>query len=590
MVQTRALGWVQNPSDFDKLKLTVQIFDNLSNHHHSLKNILLDAKVHNPEVCETLKEALNRDPLILKYSELVGTGTSDRKQAKCDALIQASIKDQGNKKGYIDNWSSDGFLRWAECLDFVNYNRSNDTFSITEIGLAFSRSNNKQRDKILIERMLAYPPATRILELLDNNMREYSLEGRTPDNNMLMTKFEIGSSLGFAGENGFTSLPENQIVEALHFEKNRRMKNKIRSDWEGSSDKYTRMISRWLVKLKLVQQTRKFFYFDDSSESEYISHAFRITPLGSRYLRNSKGNSRHPQISKYVSWEMLATNVKNRDYIRTRRGYILVYLKDNKSISLTDIVQKLREIGFTDPEEVIVEDIKGLMNCGLIIEYNTDAKTFHLLDQIYGLFIPEINLTDELTDKRLQQQKADLSITLPNINKKYIELIEIAFDSKQNRVLEMQVMELLREEYDLFSKHLGGSRKPDGISYSLDNKYGIIVDTKAYSKGYSLPISQADEMRRYVQENTKRDPKLNDNEWWKIFPDELSTYYFLFVTGKFVGSFEDKLDNIYHSTKVKGGGINIEELLYGANAIKENALSLTEFPGYFDNKEIIFSS
>jgi len=590
MVQTRALGWVQNPSDFDKLKLTVQIFDNLSNHHHSLKNILLDAKVHNPEVCETLKEALNRDPLILKYSELVGTGTSDRKQAKCDALIQASIKDQGNKKGYIDNWSSDGFLRWAECLDFVNYNRSNDTFSITEIGLAFSRSNNKQRDKILIERMLAYPPATRILELLDNNMREYSLEGRTPDNNMLMTKFEIGSSLGFAGENGFTSLPENQIVEALHFEKNRRMKNKIRSDWEGSSDKYARMISRWLVKLKLVQQTRKFFYFDDSSESEYISHAFRITPLGSRYLRNSKGNSRHPQISKYVSWEMLATNVKNRDYIRTRRGYILVYLKDNKSISLTDIVQKLREIGFTDPEEVIVEDIKGLMNCGLIIEYNTDAKTFHLLDQIYGLFIPEINLTDELTDKRLQQQKADLSITLPNINKKYIELIEIAFDSKQNRVLEMQVMELLREEYDLFSKHLGGSRKPDGISYSLDNKYGIIVDTKAYSKGYSLPISQADEMRRYVQENTKRDPKLNDNEWWKIFPDELSTYYFLFVTGKFVGSFEDKLDNIYHSTKVKGGGINIEELLYGANAIKENALSLTEFPGYFDNKEIIFSS
>lgn len=590
MVQTRALGWVQNPSDFDKLKLTVQIFDNLSNHHHSLKNILLDAKVHNPEVCETLKEALNRDPLILKYSELVGTGTSDRKQAKCDALIQASIKDQGNKKGYIDNWSSDGFLRWAECLDFVNYNRSNDTFSITEIGLAFSRSNNKQRDKILIERMLAYPPATRILELLDNNMREYSLEGRTPDNNMLMTKFEIGSSLGFAGENGFTSLPENQIVEALHFEKNRRMKNKIRSDWEGSSDKYARMISRWLVKLKLVQQTRKFFYFEDSSESEYISHAFRITPLGSRYLRNSKGNSRHPQISKYVSWEMLATNVKNRDYIRTRRGYILVYLKDNKSISLTDIVQKLREIGFTDPEEVIVEDIKGLMNCGLIIEYNTDAKTFHLLDQIYGLFIPEINLTDELTDKRLQQQKADLSITLPNINKKYIELIEIAFDSKQNRVLEMQVMELLREEYDLFSKHLGGSRKPDGISYSLDNKYGIIVDTKAYSKGYSLPISQADEMRRYVQENTKRDPKLNDNEWWKIFPDELSTYYFLFVTGKFVGSFEDKLDNIYHSTKVKGGGINIEELLYGANAIKENALSLTEFPGYFDNKEIIFSS
>lgn len=32
MVHTRALGWVQNPSNFDNLKLTVQIFDKSSTH------------------------------------------------------------------------------------------------------------------------------------------------------------------------------------------------------------------------------------------------------------------------------------------------------------------------------------------------------------------------------------------------------------------------------------------------------------------------------------------------------------------------------------------------------------------------------
>ena len=39
--------------------------------------------------------------------------------------------------------------------------------------------------------------------------------------------------------------------------------------------------------------------------------------------------------------------------------------------------------------------------------------------------------------------------------------------------------------------HLGGGRKPDGIIYT--QKYGVIIDTKAYSGGYNLPISQSDE-------------------------------------------------------------------------------------------------
>ena len=104
-----------------------------------------------------------------------------------------------------------------------------------------------------------------------------------------------------------------------------------------------------------------------------------------------------------------------------------------------------------------------------------------------------------------------------------------------------------------------------------------------------MPISQADEMRRYVEENNVRNSNLNNNEWWKEFSTDLNTFYFLFISGKFIGSFENRLENIYHSTSITGGAINIIELLYGANAIKENNLTLENIPSYFDNKEIIFS-
>ena len=92
----------------------------------------------------------------------------------------------------------------------------------------------------------------------------------------------------------------------------------------------------------------------------------------------------------------------------------------------------------------------------------------------------------------------------------------------------MEVVDLLISECGYKGLHLGGGRKPDGIIYTenLKENYGTIIDTKAYSKGYSLPISQADEMRRYVEENNKRDPKINSNEWWHSFPTLLNKFSF----------------------------------------------------------------
>jgi len=58
---------------------------------------------------------------------------------------------------------------------------------------------------------------------------------------------------------------------------------------------------------------------------------------------------------------------------------------------------------------------------------------------------------------------------------------------------------------------LGDTRKPDVCVYY--GKNGFIIDNKAYSKGYSLPMNRADEMVRHIEENKAKQSSINTNQW-----------------------------------------------------------------------------
>ena len=45
-------------------------------------------------------------------------------------------------------------------------------------------------------------------------------------------------------------------VRSLASSKDAKEKNKMKTDWDGSSDKYARMIAKWLEKLGLVKHSR----------------------------------------------------------------------------------------------------------------------------------------------------------------------------------------------------------------------------------------------------------------------------------------------------------------------------------------------
>lgn len=572
----RTFGWVQNPSNFESLKKVVAIFDNTSNTYIELRDRKIKKLVEERDGQKELINALKANPLRIEYCNLVGTSFNPRSSARCNGIVQATVK--GQRKEFIDDWSSDNFVRWAHALGFIRYNYDTDTFEITELGKKYVESEDESQEEsiILEEAMLSYPPVARVLTLLSNGEH--------------LTKYEIGKKLGFAGEAGFTSLPLNILIMTLATTDEPKEKNKIKTDWDGSSDKYARMISGWLVKLGLLVQRPKLVTVDFGGEAytETIGHAYMITDKGLKAVRRLLGINKVARVSKNVFWEMLATKGIDKNYIRTRRAYILkTLIEANKVLTLDNIKDKLKLANINESINTIKDDINGLINTGINIK--SETKGYKLYDSINDFIIPKLDDTDGIKSN-ISLLKDELRDQITNISHDYLSLIDLAFDSKQNRLFEMKVLELLVNEYGFKGRHLGGSRKPDGVVYSttLEDNFGIIVDTKAYSEGYSLPISQADEMERYVRENANRDEEVNPNKWWENFSDEVEKYYFMFISGSFKGKFEEQLRRLSMTTGVNGSAINIVNLLLGAEKIKSGEMTIEELErAMFNNSEFV---
>ena len=565
----RTFGWVQDPSDFESLIKVVSIFDNKSETHKELVNEKIDRLIEERDGKSHFLEVLNSIPLKIKYADLVGTSFIPRSSARCNGIVQATVK--GQVRDFISDWPADNFVRWAQALGFIKYNYFDDSFEITEEGLNLTGAKTiEEKEDILIDSLLSYPPAVRILNLLSDGK--------------VKTKFELGKNLGLIGEDGFTCIPQDVLIMTLATTEDTKERNKLRTDTEGSSDKYARMIAKWLSKLGLLVQVAKEVELNIGGKNykEKIGQSYMITAKGIQSLNKVNGRSRHKRISKNISWEMLATKGTDRNYIRTRRALIIKSLIECKSgLTLEKIRDRLEIQTISELFTVVKDDIDGLKNIGLNIE--KIGEKYYFNDEINDFIIPIIENSEK---SEFTQEKDNLREKLDTLSHEYLSLVDLAFDSQQNRLFEMKTVELLTKECNYKGVHLGGSRKPDGIIYtenSTDN-YGVIIDTKAYSNGYNLPISQVDEMVRYVEENNKREKERNSNEWWKEFGDNINKFYFSFISGKFIGNIEEKLQRITIFTNVYGNAMTIITLLYLANEIKANRLKTMEVVKYFDNK------
>lgn len=587
----RTFGWIQNPSSIDNLKNTVSIFVNGSEVHRNLIDVKIPFLIEYNLVTDVelflgyIKQ-LSEPEIELSYEALKGRGAGKegRKNAKCSGIVQAVItaqktitasNDMGNfmkmKKPYTDDWTADGFLRWAISIGLLKYDNKRDVCSVSEIGKRFvNAKTGEEINEILGKAYLAYPPVIRVLSLLKE-------EGH-------LTKFEIGEKLGFIGEAGFTSIPQNIWVAAYCDEKNPVKRAKIRSDEEGSSDKYARMICSWLCGVGWVKKQSK------KVESFYagryyictIGQSYVITMEGIKNLKKAYGTSKAQKIPRIVFFEMLATKTHDVQYVRLRRAYIIKYI-NNKGRTLEQIQKYLDDKGIKESLVCIKDDLDGLKGIGLTVVESRGM--YKLTDEIANFEIPEeaaVAKTDVSVIKERVREKLYL------LNHKYLSLIDLAFGGNDtDRDFEIQTIDLLTNELKYKGKRLGDTRKPDGIIYYDEN--GLIIDNKAYSEGYSLPRTQVDEMVRYLQENNERNAARNPNEWWKEFLPKVNAFNFVFISSIFKGRFEERLNEIYISTGVKGAVLNVENLLYLAEKLKSGEISYSASFTLFDiGREIKF--
>lgn len=593
----RTFGWIQDSGSFSNLKKILKALDRNSEFNHQLRTSLIPIYVPERYNRQALIDSLQEERI--DYNILKGKGTSyqltvqenmdmfgyvreeaekivrkgGRGNAACTGVAQLCLTAQknmpnGKKKPYQGEWQAECFIRLGVSIGFLDYDHQTDSCKLSDAGKLFADTidnSNEEKEQIGLA-LLSYPPACRVLELLN----QYGH----------MTKFEIGSKLGFQGEAGFTSVPQNMYISGLCTAISQEEKTEIRQNCEGSADKYARMIAGWLVDIGWVTKVEKEVTeeFAGVSYSAIIGQSYMLTLTGRNNLKRILGSSSQSGVVKRVFRDMLATKVTDKEYLRNRRALILEALSTDKSLEA--IQNYLSSHGLNEDVITIKDDINNFENIGLHIK-NTNNK-YRLLDKISCL---DTSNNTRITKSNMLIEKDRIRVKLKNINHKYLVLMDLAYDSDSNRDFEIEAMSLLTDELQYKGTHLGGASKPDGIFYKDEN--GVIVDTKAYSRGYSLPLSQADEMIRYIEENKTRG-NINNNKWWENFKPEVNMFSYLFISSEFTGGFQERLDYIKKRTDYDGGVITAENLLIFAENLMSRQISYNDsFAVLRQNKEII---
>lgn len=564
----RSTGWIQDPGELENLIKVVELFDWKTNTHQNLSLNLIPQKILIGDGQQDLIAELNsRDgyknyPKI-SYRSLIGSAFKPRPSARCNGIVQALIS--GQRRNFISDWPANNFVRWTETLGFIQYYKKDDSYSITDFGLKFTETTNlDMKFVILKEALLRYPPVIRILELLYN---KYYKNPR----NSLLSKFELGKELGFRGEDGFTTYPQHLVIHAIVMNPEKR--NSILTNWEGSSDKYARMICGWLThkQINWVEQSKKSISINIGSKTveTNIPQSYSITLDGINSYRKSRARSRHRKVPKRVFFEMLATKGTDKDYLRTRRALVIQYLRNWRTIRQIQIFLKNNQFNNIHTN-VIKNDVDNFGRIGLNVIQNKQNK-FRIADTIIGLRIPTLPIP-QLVPSFITSTKLQLSTRINYIDHSFFDLIDLGFDSRQNRLYELRIVELLNLISNLKALHLTGGNKPEIIAFSPSKNpiNGVIMDSKSYKSGFNIPNSERDKMVRYINEYKRKNNKLNSNRWWENFKEfnyPTNPIIYNFVSGNFIGQFLSQIQYIFTQTGINGGTITSEKLIDKVEAV-----------------------
>jgi len=269
---------------------------------------------------------------------------------------------------------------------------------------------------------------------------------------------------------------------------------------------------------------------------------------------------------------MLASRKQSGNkFLRDRRALLLEFLlkKINSFVKFEEVEKYVKKNNSEITEEEFQIDLQGFINIGLQI---TKIGTKVALNENLNLNFPIFKENKKLIDKQVSKLIKNVSSTSKNIRKEFIsKIITEAFSGKQLcKEFEESVFLLFNDLIGFEGIKLGGhfQREPDSLHWykvSTGNEnYGLIIDAKAYSKGFRLNTDFSRQMMDYIFTYSKSLEKEHN----------IDKSYYLWVVSKFAGSEESvKLfsDNVLNRFQFQSRGaiISIMNSLLIAEKIKE---------------------
>lgn len=404
---------------------------------------------------------------------------------------------------------------------------------------------SSEEKEIFKKGLLTNPPVVRVLSVLN----EYRKSGKGP-----MSKYDVGSQLGFVGDVGFTHFEAEFVAKS----------GKSFNDAEGDADKWARTIISWLKQVDWV--------VDGESIDVLGKKLKRYTTVYDvdRVLQYPAASS-----EKYVPQEMLCSDHHPfTEIVQERRVAILKKLIKTQYILMADLLVQIKGDGIDTDEETLTFDIINLQQAGIRIF--RERSYYRLADKIKldEIKSKRASVKQEVdgVEKLIQHYVTEYSDSLPT--RLVDNLIRYGYDGTNSAALFEATVDkfFANMGYDSECLGQGHGRVADVIAKyrasSYPNSYGLIIDAKAYEK-YTFPAGDVRKMKEYIA--------LHGPE---LLQDRIPRHAFAFISMDFSDP-TAKLQEIANETAVNGTAIDVFTLLELGSKVSKQEKSISELYNSF---------
>ncbi len=476
-----------------------------------------------------------------------------------NALMRAIKAQRADMGMSLYKWTWDARCRCkAVCATgMVVLERSLDGYRLSPLGKELidapksdvmangNRVLSEKEIEVFRKGLLSSPPVIRVLSILNDSRK--SGKGS-------MSKYDVGSQLGFVGDIGFTHFEAEYVVR----------NGKSFNDAEGDADKWARTIISWLKQVNWVVQDGSVDVLGKSLP------VYTTTYEVDRVLQYAARST-----TKYIPQEMLCSNHHPfAEVIQLRRLSILEMLAKKPYMLIQSMVDAMVADGIDTDEETLAFDILNLRQAG--IQISKERSYYRLTDKIAidATRAPTTSIHQIVggIEKKIEHYVMVYADSLPT--RLVDNLIRYGYDSTNSAALfEMAVDKMfVLMGYDSQCLGQGHGRVADVIAKYRDNyypkSYALIIDAKAYER-YTFPAGDVRKMKEYIS--------LHGAE---LLADMIPRHAFAFVSMDF-NTPDDKLEEIAKDTAVNGTAIDVFSLMELGSKVAKQEVSIADIYSLF---------